>query len=79
MILKQMNYDPNNHIVTRWTPDIAGAARFYDDDWKSDVIEVRLRGDHPAERVVLRPGEGVYLCNDEGRTVEVLSRLHTKT
>ena len=78
MILKRMHYDAKGRLTTRWTPEITGAARFYDEDWKADVVEMTFKGDHPTERVVIHPGEGLYLCNDEGRTVEVLSRLQTR-
>jgi hypothetical protein len=76
MILKRVSYDDNHRLVTRWTPEITGAARLYDENWNDEVIEVYFK-DQPLERVVIHEGDGVYLCNDEGRTIEVLSRLHT--
>ena len=75
MILKRVYFDENKHTVTHWTPYVTSAARFYDENWQADVVEMYFKGDHPAERVNLHEGEGVYLCNDEGKTIEVLSRL----
>jgi len=75
MILKRQSYDAQHRLVTNWSPGVTFASRLYDDDWQSDVIELRYADPPTTERVLLDRGEGVYLCNDEGRTIEVLSRL----
>lgn len=75
MILKRMTVDDKNRIVTHWAPDVESATRLYDEEWQCEAVELHFRDGHPKERVLLHDGEGVYLCNDEGRTVEVLSRL----
>jgi hypothetical protein len=75
MILKRETYDSKHRLETRWVPEIDSAVRYFDDDWQTDVIEMSFKSNRPAERVILRGDEGVYLCNDEGKTIEVLSRL----
>ena len=77
MILKQMHYDDKNKIVTYWTEGIASASMTYDEHWQANVLTMRFKGEKDPENLVIHDGDGVYLCNDEGRTVEVLSRLHT--
>lgn len=75
MILKRQGRDESGRMITHWTPGIESALRCYDENWQTDVIETRFADGHPPERVLLNRGEGVYLCSDEGRTIEVLSRL----
>lgn len=75
MILKRQGRDTDGKIVTHWTAGIESALRCYDENWQQDVIETRFADGHAPERVLLGRGEGVYLCSDEGRTIEVLSRL----
>ena len=75
MILKRQAYDEQHRLTTSWTPNIESASRYFDDDWRADVLELRFPGDKASEKIVLEKGEGVYLCNDAGKTIEVLSRL----
>jgi len=75
MILKRQAYDDQHRLVTNWTSNIESASRHFDDDWQADVLEMHFPGDKTSEKIVLEQGEGVYLCNDAGKTIEVLSRL----
>ena len=78
MIVKRQSYDEHARLETRWTPNVTSAEVVWDDEWQSDVLRVHIAAENPNpcdELVVLDRGEGVYLCNDEGKTVEVLSRL----
>ena len=82
MILKRMYYDPaenipHPHVVTDWTEGVIGASLAYDENWQSSVLTLRFKGEKEPVNLVVHEGEGLYLCNDEGRTVEVISRLHT--
>ena len=83
MILKRMYFDEKGRTVTSWTEGIVSASMYYSDDWKSYALSVAYRDEKcPANEpspIVLHEGEGVYLCNDSGKTVEVLSRLQKPT
>jgi len=77
MILKRQNFDDKGRLVTTWTPGVISASRNYDERWQSDVLWVYFGKESslPSDMIVLEKDEGVYLCNDEGKTIEVLSRL----
>lgn len=80
MILKHMYYDPeakSDHVITHWVEGVTGASLAYDENWQAPVLSLRFKGEKDPESVIVREGEGLYLCNDEGKTVEVISRLHT--
>ena len=75
MILKRMGYDDTGRTVTYWTPNVESAVRLWDEAWQCYVIETHFKGGPiQGERVLLDGKEGVYLCNDEGKTIEVLCR-----
>ena len=80
MIVKRQEYDGANRIVTSWTPNVRYAEMHWDDDWKSDILKVYY-GKEQAEPscIPLDRNCGVYLCNDEGKTIEVLRRLQPPT
>lgn len=76
MILKRQEYDMHNRIVTTWTPNVQRVTRYFDDDWQSDVLHVYFDKESAEPGViVLDRNCGVYLTNDEGKTVEVIRRL----
>lgn len=76
MILKQQEYDGFNHIVTSWTPNISYAELVWDDSFKSDVLRVfKAKEQTEPSCIILDRNCGVYLCNDEGKTIEVLHRI----
>ena len=77
MLLKRQSYDNDHRMVTVWAANVSSAIRRYDEHWQADVIDLRFGDGHPNESVLLNRGEGVYLCSDSGRTIEVLSRLKT--
>ena len=81
MILKHMFYTPEDpiHVQTEWTEGVTGANLFYDENWQAPVLSLRFKGEKDAINLIVKDGEGLYLCNDEGKTIEVLSRLHTPT
>ena len=78
MILKQMYLDDGTpaRVRTRWTAGVIGAELGYDEDWQGMVLTVRFKGDKEPLRLLVRDGDGLFLCGDEGKTIEVLSRLH---
>ena len=79
MILKRQEYDEDNRLVTTWTAGIAAAERSWSDDWQSDVLLVRFEKDSPAHELgpIVLDGrnQGVYLCNDDGKTIDLIRRL----
>ena len=80
MILKHMCYDPEaatNHVVTEWTEGVIGATLAYDENWQAPVLSLKFKGEKDVINLIVKEGDGLYLCNDEGKTVEVISRLHT--
>jgi hypothetical protein len=81
MILKRQIYDDKGRITTTWASGITRAERAFDKDWESDVLRVSFGKDSGQQTgvIVLEKGEGVYLCNDEGKTIEVLSRPQPPT
>lgn len=81
MILKRQTYDDNGRLATTWAPGVTRVERVFDEDWESDVLRVSFGKDsaQPTGVIVLERGEGVYLCSDEGKTIEVLSRLQPPT
>ena len=80
MILKRQSYDDKHRLETRWVPNVESAEVVWSDEWESEVLRIHIACENPnpcdeLELIVLDRGEGVYLCNDEGKTVEVISRL----
>ena len=76
MILKIEAYDSQYRIETNWIPDIGSVRRFYSDELQSDALRIRFTSDSiPPEIHRITGADGIYLCNDEGKTVEVISRL----
>lgn len=78
MILKWEQYDEKNRLITKWLPNVVSATRQYSDDWQSDVLDVHFAKDEATEPgfiVLDGRNQGVYLCNDDGKTVDVLRRL----
>jgi len=80
MIVKRQEYDGSNRIVTSWTPNVRYAEAHWDDEWECEVLKV-YHGKEQTEpsNILLRSNCGVYLCNDEGKTIEVLRRLQPIT
>jgi len=76
MILKRQEYDEQNRITTSWLPGVRYATLEWSDEFENDVLKVYV-GKELTEPtpIVLRDNCGVYLCNDDGKTVEVLRRL----
>ena len=81
MILKHMYYDPEEkevpHVVTDWTEGVVGARMSFDENWQAPILSLRFKGEKEPINFIVREGDGMFLCNDEGKTIEVLSRLHT--
>ena len=76
MLLKRQEYDDKGRTVTSWAPNIRYAELHWDDDFEAQVLKV-YHGKEQAEPscIVLHDNCGVYLCNDDGKTIEVLRRL----
>lgn len=81
MIVKRQEYDENYRLVTTWAPNVVAARVEFDDRWKSDVLHVYYGKDATLtdEVIVLDRNCGMYLCNDEGKTIEVIRRLQHPT
>ena len=80
MILKHMYYDPKEeipHVVTEWTEGVVSASMAFDENWQAPVLSLRFKGEKDVINLIVKEGDGLFLCNDEGKTIEVLSRLHT--
>lgn len=82
MILKHMFYDQELYKnpappITEWTEGVVSAVLAYDEGWMANVLSLRFKGEKDTINLVVKEGDGLYLCNDEGKTVEVISRLHT--
>ena len=76
MILKTQNYDEQRRIVTSWLPNVRYAVKEWSEEFETDVLKVFIGKDQTEpNHIVLHDNCGVYLCNDEGKTIEVLSRL----
>lgn len=74
MILKIESIGEGNRLETVWIPGIAQVRRRYDTDWQSEAVVLTFADGSPDETRPIRDGEGMYLCNDTGGTIEVLSR-----
>lgn len=75
MILKTEAMDAQNRVVRRWVQGVTKAEQYFDDTLQTECVRLSF-SDGVSERVPLRGGDGVYLCNDNGDTLEVLSRLN---
>ena len=76
MILKREYFDDRNRLVTTWTPNVISVTRYFNDDWQSEALQVYFGKDNTDPGVIPLDGNcGVYLTNDEGKTVEVIRRL----
>lgn len=75
MILKIETFDDQHRIETLWTPEIKTARRYHDDDMQSDALKLTFADGTPPETHLISGKDGMYLCNDEGKTLEVISRL----
>lgn len=80
MILKRQDLDEQKRIVTSWLPNVRYATLEWNEDFQGDVLYVYI-GKELSEPtpIVLHDNCGVYLCNDEGKTIEVLRRLQPIT
>ena len=83
MILKRVSYDESGRPIADWTEGVSSAVLRYSDDYGTNVLVVTFKDAKRREiepgLIVLREGDGAYLLNDEGKTIEVLSRLHRPT
>ena len=75
MILKIESHDSQHRLETKWVPGITGANRCFDDNLGKEMLSVTF-ANGTVENRPINPGEGMYLCNDDGKTLEVLSRLN---
>ena len=74
MILKIETIGEGNRLETVWIPGIAQVRRRYDTDWQREVLDLTFADGSPAETQAIADGAGMYLCNDNGGTIEVLAR-----
>lgn len=78
MIAKIESYDAQRRLVTRWTPGVTSAKRYFDDDFQAEAVELKFAGDASSEILTITGKDGIYLCNDDGKTIDIISRLkHT--
>ena len=75
MILKIEAYDDQHRVETLWTPGINTVRRYHDDNLQSDALRLTFTDGTPPETHLISGKDGMYLCNDEGKTLEVISRL----
>lgn len=73
MILKIESIGNKGRLETVWIPNISAARKRYDDPLQAEVIEL-THSDGTVEVIRIVDGDGMYLCNDTGGTIEVLSR-----
>lgn len=70
MILKTLIHDRGTSDCWNFYDNIESASTYYDENSHSSCVAIRYKGASSA--VVISITETAYLCNDQGKTIEVL-------